>query len=97
MLPLIPHLASECLENLQDNNEKKWPKVDKKLLTTNSVNLVVQINGKKRSIINVSKGIDEDKVIKQIKSDFNIKKYLKNKNIVKSIFIKDKLINLVVK
>jgi len=97
MLPLIPHFTSECLEDLQDNNEKKWPKLDKKLLTTTSVNLVIQINGKKRSIINVPKGIDEDKVIKQIKNDLNIKKYLKSKNIVKSIFIKDKLINLVVK
>ena len=97
MLPLIPHFASECLEDLKDNNETKWPKADKKLLTTNSVNLVIQINGKKRSIINVSKGIDEDKVIAQIKSDLNIKKYLIDKNIVKSIFIKDKLINLVVK
>ena len=97
MLPLIPHFTSECLEDLQDNNEKKWPKLDKKLLTTTSVNLVIQINGKKRSIINVSKGIDENKVIKQIKNDLNIKKFLKEKNIVKSIFIKDKLINLVVK
>ena len=97
MMPLIPHLASECLEDIQDNNKKKWPKVDEQFLTSNNVNLVIQINGKKRSIINVLKGSEEDKLIKQVKNDLNIKKYLKNKNIIKTIFIKDKLINLIIK
>ena len=97
MMPLIPHLASECLEDVQDNNKKKWPKVDEQFLTSNNVNLVIQINGKKRSIINVLKDTEEDKLIKQVKNDLNIKKYLKNKNIIKSIFIKDKLINLIIK
>ena len=78
MMPLIPHLASECLEDIQENNKKKWPKVDEQFLTSNNVNLVIQINGKKRSIINILKGTDEDKLIKQVKKDLNIKKYLKN-------------------
>ena len=97
MMPLIPHLASECLKDIQDNNKKKWPKVEEQFLTSNNVNLVIQINGKKRSIINILKGTEEDKLIKQVKNDLNIKKYLKNKNIIKSIFIKDKLINLIIK
>ena len=97
MMPLIPHLASECLEDVQDNNKKKWPKVEEQFLTSSNVNLVIQINGKKRSIINILKGTEEDKLIKQVKNDLNIKKYLKNKNIIKSIFIKDKLINLIIK
>ena len=97
MMPLIPHLASECLEDIQDNNKKKWPKVEEQFLTSSNVNLVIQINGKKRSIINILKGTEEDKLIKQVKNDLNIKKYLKNKNIIKSIFIKDKLINLIIK
>ena len=46
---------------------------------------------------NVLKDTEEDKLIKQVKNDLNIKKYLKNKNIIKSIFIKDKLINLIIK
>jgi len=97
MMPLIPHLAAECLEDVQDNNKKNWPKVEEQFLTNNNVNLIIQINGKKRSIINVLKGTEEDKLIKQVKNDLNIKKYLKNKNIIKSIFIKDKLINLIIK
>ena len=97
MMPLIPHIASECLEDVQDNNKKKWPKVEEQFLTSGNVNLVIQINGKKRSIINILKGTEEGKLIKQVKNDLNIKKYLKNKNIIKSIFIKDKLINLIIK
>ena len=97
MMPLIPHLASECLKDIQDNNKKKWPKVEEQFLTTDNVNIIVQINGKKRSIINTSKGIDEKKIIQLVKDDLNIKKYLKNNNIVKSIYVKDKLINLVIK
>ena len=96
MIPLIPHLASECLQDLQDDDQKKWPKVEEQFLTSSNVNLVIQINGKKRSIINILKGTEEDKLIKQVKNDLNIKKYLKNKNII-SIFIKDKLINLIIK
>ena len=80
-----------------DNNKKKWPKVEEQFLTSSNVNLVIKINGKKRSIINILKGTEEDKLIKQVKNDLNIKKYLKNKNIIKSIFIKDKLINLIIK
>ena len=97
MMPLIPHLASECLEDIQDNNKKKWPKVEEQFLTSSNVNLVIQINGKKRSIINILKDTEEDKLIKQVKNDSNIKKYLTNKNIIKTIFIKDKLINLIIK
>ena len=97
MLPVIPHFASECLEDLEDKEEKKWPLANKKFLTTDNVNIIVQINGKKRSIINTSKGIDEKKIIQLVKDDLNIKKYLKNNNIVKSIYVKDKLINLVIK
>ena len=96
-LEYIPHLASECLKDIQDNNKKKWPKVEEQFLTSSNVNLVIQINGKKRSIMNILKGTEKDKLIKQVKNDLNIKKYLKNKNIIKSIFIKDKLINLIIK
>ena len=97
MFPVIPHLISECLEDLKDNNKKNWPKVDKKFITASSVNIIVQINGKKRSIINTSMDIDEKKLIKLIKDDLKMKKYLKNNNIVKSIYVKNKLINLVIK
>ncbi len=97
MIPLIPHFASECLEEIEANGEKKWPQVDKKFLVDNDIKIVVQINGKKRGIIKALNGVTENKVIEIIKDDFNINKYLNNKNIIKIIFIKNKLINLIIK
>ena len=97
MVPLIPHFAFECLENLKETGNKDWPIANKKFLTSNNVNIVIQINGKKKSIINTIKGINEEDLIGQVKNDIKIKKIIDNKNIIKSIFIKDKLINLVIK
>tara|TARA_B100000427_G_C15455332_1_gene571528 strand:- start:577 stop:1275 length:699 start_codon:yes stop_codon:yes gene_type:complete len=97
MMPLIPHFASECLQDIKDESNIEWPKVNQRFLITKNVNIIIQINGKKRSIINVKKGINENEVKKIIKDDSNINKYLDNKEIIKSIFVKDKLINLVIK
>ena len=97
MVPLIPHFAFECLENLEETDNKDWPVADKKFLDSNNVNIVIQINGKKKSIINTIKGINEEDLIRQVKNDIKIKKIIDNKNIIKSIFIKDKLINLIIK
>ena len=97
MVPLIPHFAFECLENLKETGNKDWPIANKKFLTSNNVNIVIQINGKKKSIINTIKGINEEDLIGQVKNDIKIKKIIDNKNIIKSIFIKDKLINLIIK
>ena len=97
MTPLIPHFTSECLKDLNIIDQQKWPLVDKKLLTSNNVNIVIQINGKKRSIFNTIKDISEQNLIKNIKKDEKIDKLLKNKEIIRSIFIKNKLINLIIK
>ena len=59
--------------------------------------MVIQINGKKRSIINIQKDLDEKTLIKAIKKDSNIKKFLENNTIIRSIYVKNKLINLILK
>jgi leucyl-tRNA synthetase len=97
MCPIIPHIASECLEELGSINKDEWPITDKKYLTRDDVNIVIQINGKKRSIVNVKKDIDEKMLIVEIKKDEKIKKFLNNGNIIRSIFVKNKLINLIIK
>jgi len=95
--PIIPHFTSECLEDLKIDHNVKWPIVDKKLLVSEETNIVIQINGKKRSIINCKKGITEEILIKNIKNDIKVNKFLENKKIIKSIFVKNKLINLITK
>ena len=79
------------------DHKVKWPIVDKKFLINEDINIVIQVNGKKRSIINCKKGITEKSLMKIIKDEVKINKFLNNKKNIKSIFIKDRLLNLIVK
>ena len=96
MMPLVPHFASECLEDLKITSKVEWPIADKKILMNEKIDMVIQVNGKKRSIINCKKEISEDSLIKLIKNDKKIDKFIKNKKIVRNIFIKNRLINLII-
>ena len=59
--------------------------------------IVIQINGKKRGIISCNVDVDEDKLLDLVKSDDQYKKYLKDKTIIKTIHVKGRLINLILK
>ncbi len=98
MMPFVPHSSCECLSKLEGKNfyqEIKWPKADKSLLEDQEVTLVVQINGKKRGLIIAKKDLSEKEVLVQAKKIENIKKNLKDKKIVKNIFVKNKIINFI--
>ena len=97
MIPVIPHLANECLEKLNYNKDINWPDVEQKYLNTETINIVIQINGKKRAIISVENDIQENEIINQIKNKQLIDKYVKNGKIVKTIYVKNRLINYIVK
>ncbi len=95
MSPVVPHFASECLEDLGEKANKSWPKVNAKYLVKEKVNIVLQINGKKRSVITCKQNVDKETLINEIKSNTSYNKYLENKKIVRSIFINNRLINLI--
>ncbi len=95
MIPIVPHLAYECLKNISSNIKLSWPKYNELLLEEEEVNIVVQINGKKRGLINCLKNQSEDNIFKIIRKDEKINKYVLDKNIKKKIYIKDKLINII--
>ena len=97
MNPIIPHITSECLNELKSENKNEWPNIDEKYILKNEVNIVVQINGRKRSILNTQKDIDEKMLILAVKKDGNVQKFLENNTIIRSIYVKNKLINLIVK
>jgi len=97
MLPILPHLASECLKESGCNKEPIWPEVQKKHLIEKELNIVVQINGKKRSVITTENNLNEEDLIKIINETHELKKFLIDKEIVRNIFVKDKLINLIIK
>ena len=50
MIPFTPHLAYECLSNLNSKEVDKWPKIDTKILENIKINMVVQVNGKTRDV-----------------------------------------------
>ena len=93
-LPVLPHFASECLDDVGKLGNISWPDYDNELLKSEEINFVVQINGKKRSILKVKKDTDESEVLKAIKSDSLTNKHLKNRNMKKIIFVKNRLINI---
>ena len=96
LIPLIPHFAYECLKSLNQDEDVKWPDYDEELLIEEFVNIVVQINGKKRGLIKSERGIKEEEVLKKINQENNISKYLQNNKIKKKIFIPNKLINIII-
>ncbi len=96
--PVIPHFSNECLERLKQSAENiKWPEIDPKYLEEEIINIVTQINGKKRKVFSVNKLIDKETLIKNIKNDEQIQKYVDNKEILKTIYIENKLINFIIK
>ncbi len=97
MLPIVPHLASECLSEISNDKIFNWPEIDKKYLRTKKINIVIQINGKKRSLISTESSLTEKDLIEKIKKTKELQKFFDQKNIIKTIFIKDKLINLILK
>ena len=96
MIPVVPHMAMECLSEITEEKNFSWPLVEKKYLQIKKFNVVIQINGKKRSLISTENSFSEDSLIEKIKKTKELQKFLDNKKIIKSIFIKDKLINLIV-
>ena len=96
MSPVIPHFANEANSLIDKNKKLIWPRYDEKFIVEENVSIVIQINGKKRAVLNVANDIKEEELIGEINKDKYLQKYLKNQNIKKKIFIKNKLINLIV-
>ena len=95
MLPIIPHYASECLKINNFKNNDLWPNYNEEILKDDQVNIVIQINGKKRDLLYVERDISETKLVKLIKNKENLKKYLSDNEQKKIIFIKNKIINII--
>ena len=96
LIPIIPHFAYECLKSLNQDEKIEWPQHDEELLIEEFVNIVVQINGKKRGLIRSEIGIKEEEILKRIDQEKSISKYLENNKIKKKIFIPNKLINIII-
>jgi len=97
MMPILPHLSNECFESIKNKKDKiNWPKYDEKQIKEDSNTIVIQINGKKRGLINTKLNLEEEDLLKLVKKDQNINKYLLNKEVRKKIYIKNKLMNIII-
>ena len=95
LMPLTPHLAHECCTKI--NKKFYWPKFDSKLLKEQNCKIVIQVNGRKRGILELPLNSKETLVITKSKKIDNVSKYLTDVSIVKNIYIKNKLINFITK
>jgi leucyl-tRNA synthetase len=99
--PFAPHLAEEvweiCGENESIFTSANWPQYDAGALNVEEVTIVAQINGRIRAKFVVSTGTNENILKEMTLSNENIKRYLDGKQILKTIIVKDKLVNLVVR
>ena len=97
MFPILPHLISECLLDIKKDSEISWPLAQKEFLEEKYVNLVIQINGKKKALIKIEKDLDEKKLLEIVKKDKKVFNFLEKKSVFKHIIVKNKLINLLIK
>ena len=95
MTLVVPHLANECLAIMNTKNIT-WPEYDLSILEDDLINVVIQINGKKRGIVKTKMNINEEKLFKLIQNDEKITKYITQKKIKRKIYIKDKLLNIII-
>ena len=95
MTPILPHFANECLSLIKAKNFR-WPQYDVSMLKEEAVKIVIQINGKKRGLVQSKPNVNEEKLFEIIRNDEKIMKYLIHKNIKKKIYIKDKLLNIII-
>jgi leucyl-tRNA synthetase len=94
----VPYIANECWEKItekQDINLQSWPKIDESFLHKENFDIVIQINGKKRAIINATNNESEESIFSKSIAIKNIQVILDKQIIAKKIFIKNKLLNIV--
>ena len=96
IMPVVPHFSNECLDNLGLNEGLNWPAYDDKLIEEKNTLIVIQVNGKKRGLISLPRNSSEDDLLKLIMTDNKISKYIEKKDIKKKIYIKDKLLNVII-
>ena len=92
---LVSSSTSRSGENKEFICQQEWPKYDEKLIVEDKINLPIQINGKLRATLEIEVDISEDALKKQILELENLQKFIEDKNIKKFIYVKGKIVNIV--
>ncbi len=100
LAPFAPHMTEEIWHDVLGHKKsihlEKWPKYDEKLIAEELVSMVVQVNGKMRSVVSLPTDSSEEEVKKLALADEKIQKHLAGREIRKTIFVKNRLINFVI-
>ena len=99
IFPFAPHLGSEVCERLNGGRvwEQPWPRPTRRCSRSDTVTLVVQVNGKLRDRIEVAADAPEDELLALARASEKVGRHLDGKEIVKEIVVPGKLVNLVVR
>ena len=97
IMPVIPHIVMEAMSEIDKSIKLSWPIADPKYLKDKFINVVIQINGKKKSLMKMEKDLGDDVVLQNVKKDKKISNILDDKKILKHIIVKNKLINFIIK
>ena len=96
--PFVPHISEEVWHKIGEVgfcSLAKWPKI-KNVYEKKETKMPIQVNGKTRSVVTVGYNEEKEITIKKIMSDPKIIKHIENKEIIKTIYVKNKIVNLVV-
>lgn len=99
--PFAPHVTEEVFEICKLGEgivaEQKWPEYDEAKCKDETIEIVVQVNGKIKTKLNIPVESEKNAVLDMAKADANVAKAIENMNIIKEIYVPNKLVNLVVK
>jgi leucyl-tRNA synthetase len=97
--PFAPHLGAEVWERLSGGRvwEEPWPEPDPALLASDTVTLVVQVNGKLRDRIEAAADAPEEELLRLARESERVSRYLDGKEVVKEVVVPGKLVNLVIR
>jgi len=99
LAPFAPHMTDELWEQLGHNTSvhtTEWPKYNEQYLLSDTMAIVVQVNGKVRSQLTVPSDAPEDVVVTAAKADVKIAAYLEGKTLKKTVYVPKKLVSFVV-
>jgi leucyl-tRNA synthetase len=97
--PFAPHLGAEVWERLSGGRvwEQPWPEADPALLASDTVTLVVQVNGKLRDRIEAAADAPKDELLRLARESEKVSKHLDGKEVIKEVVVPGKLVNLVIR
>jgi leucyl-tRNA synthetase len=100
LAPFVPHFAEELWSHFEGKSslaDESWPEYSEDATQSDTMTIVIQVNGKLRSKLECSADLTKEKILDLAKSDSKIQSYLESKQLVKEIYVPKKLVNLVVK